>query len=124
MGLRKLVILVFLVIATMHSSATVFSPTGAWQTTLSAKQINDVSEFRSINLYYTTCKSFSGFLLLSDLVNYVHFDHNSYSRKISLFGSSDISVFLKSTSYFKGPEKYDYVPLTSYSYSFFCKLQL
>ncbi len=69
------------------------------------------SDFRTINLYYTSSKLFSGFLLLSDIVNSFNFDHNSYSRKISLSCSSDITLFKKSTTYFKGLEKCDCVPL-------------
>lgn len=124
MGLHKLLIFVFLVVVTMHCTAAVMSPSPALQKNASSLQKNDRSEFRTINLFYTEHKSFSGFLLLSDIVNYFHYDHNSYSRKISLFGSSDISLFLKSSNYFKGLENYDCVPRTNYSYTFFCKLQL
>jgi hypothetical protein len=124
MGLRKLLIFVILVFATLHCSATVLSPSRALQTTQSSFQKHDGHNFRTINLYFTACKSFSYFVLLSDVVNYFHFDHNTYSRKISLFGSSDITLLLKSTTYFKGLEKYECRANTKPSYSFFCKLQL
>jgi hypothetical protein len=124
MGLRKLLIFVFLVFATLLCSATVLPPSRALQTTPSSFQKHDGHNFRTINLYFTACKSFSGFILLSDVVNYFHFDHNTYSRKISLFGSSDITLLLKSPTYFKGLEKYKGGANTKPSYSFFCKLQL
>jgi hypothetical protein len=124
MGLLKLLIFVFLVVTMLHSSATDLSPSQELQTIPSSVQKQDVIDFTTTNLYFTAYKSFSGFLLLSDMVNYFHLYDNSYSRKLSLFGSSDITLFLKSTSYFKGLEKYDCVPRTRYSYAFFCKLQL
>jgi len=124
MGLHRLLIFVFLIVATLNCSATVLPPSGKLPNTPSSLQKQDGSDFRTINLYYTSSKLFSGFLLLSDIVNYFNFDHNSYSRKISLFCSSDITLFKKSTTYFKGLEKYDCVPCTETSYKFFCKLQL
>jgi hypothetical protein len=124
MGFRKLLIVVLLVFNTLHCSATVLSPSAAMQTTQSVSQKSNENTFRTINLYYSAYKSFSGFLIVSDMVNYIHYDHNSYSRKLSLFGSSDITLFQKSTTYFKGLEKYDCERLKKPSYTFFCKLQL
>ena len=124
MGLHKLLIFFVFMVATLHCSATVSSPSYTLHTSASSVQKQGGLDFRTINLFYSTSKSFSGCMLLSDSANYFHFDHNSYSRKISLFCSSDITLFRKSTKYFKGLEKYDCVPCTESSYTFFCKLQL
>jgi hypothetical protein len=124
MGVYKLLMIIVLMVAGLNCSATVLSATAESKTTSSSVQKQDTPEFRTINLFYSACKSFSGFILLSDVVNYFHYDHNSYSRKISLFASTDISVFSRSSRYRNGLEQYDYMPRCMPSYSFFCKLQL